>query len=62
MEKVAPNLKFVGHSTEIIGQSKIKGPLNELAFYQKFHFLHLAFCYEKAWFSEILPKTSFRKN
>ena len=27
MEKVAPNLKFVGHFTEIIQQSKIKGPL-----------------------------------
>ena len=27
MEKVAPNSKFVGHSTEIIRQSKIKGPL-----------------------------------
>ena len=27
MEKVAPNSKFVGHSTEIIQQSKIKGPL-----------------------------------
>ena len=28
MENVAPNSKFVGHSTEIILQSKIKGPLN----------------------------------
>ena len=27
MEKVVPNSKFVGHSTEIIQQSKIKGPL-----------------------------------
>ena len=27
MEKVAPNSKFVGHSTLIIRQSKIKGPL-----------------------------------
>ena len=27
MEKVVPNSKFVGHSTEIIWQSKIKGPL-----------------------------------
>ena len=27
MEKVVPNSKFVGHSTEIIRQSKIKGPL-----------------------------------
>ena len=27
MEKVAPHSKFVGHSTEIIWQSKIKGPL-----------------------------------
>ena len=27
MEKVAPNSKFVGHSTEIIQQSKIEGPL-----------------------------------
>ena len=27
MEKVAPNSKFVGHSTEIIWQSKIKVPL-----------------------------------
>ena len=26
-KKVAPNSKFVGHSTEIIQQSKIKGPL-----------------------------------
>ena len=24
---MVPNLKFVGHSTEIIGQSKIRGPL-----------------------------------
>ncbi len=30
MEKVAPNSKFVGHSTEIIQQSKIKGPLNKI--------------------------------
>ena len=29
MEKVAPNSKFVGHSTEIIRQSKIKGPLKK---------------------------------
>jgi len=29
MEKVAPNSKFVGHSTEIIRQSKIKGPLKQ---------------------------------
>ena len=27
MAKVAPNSKFVRHSTEIIRQSKIKGPL-----------------------------------
>ena len=27
MEKEAPNSKFVGHSTEIIWQSKIKEPL-----------------------------------
>lgn len=27
MEKEAPNSKLVGHSTEIIQQSKIKGPL-----------------------------------
>ena len=27
MEKLAPNSKFAGHSTEIIRQSKIKGPL-----------------------------------
>ena len=27
MEKVVPNSKFVGQSTEIIRQSKIKGPL-----------------------------------
>ena len=27
MEKVAPNLKFVWHSTEIIRQSKIRAPL-----------------------------------
>ena len=27
MEKVVPILKFVGHSTEITQQSKIKGPL-----------------------------------
>ena len=27
MEKVAPNSKFVGYSTEIIQQSKIKEPL-----------------------------------
>ena len=30
MEKVAPNSKFVGHSTEIIWQSKIKGPLRSV--------------------------------
>ena len=30
MEKVAPNSKFVGHSTEIIRQSKIKGTLPEV--------------------------------
>ena len=30
MEKLAPNSKFVGHSTEIIRQSKIKGPLFRL--------------------------------
>ena len=29
MEKVAPNSKFVGHSSKIIMQSKNKGPLNE---------------------------------
>ena len=29
MEKVVPNSKFVGHSTEIIRQRKIKGPLVE---------------------------------
>ena len=29
MEKVAPNSEFVGHSTEIIWQSKIKGTLKE---------------------------------
>ena len=29
MEKVAPNSKFFGHSTEIIWQSKIKGPLSQ---------------------------------
>ena len=27
MEKVVPNLEFVGHSTKIIRQSKIKGPV-----------------------------------
>ena len=27
MENVAPNSKFVGHSTEIIWLNKIKGPL-----------------------------------
>ena len=27
MEKVVPNSKFVGYSTEIIQQIKIKGPL-----------------------------------
>ena len=27
MEKVAPNSKFVGHSTDIIRQSKIRAPL-----------------------------------
>ena len=30
MEKVVPNSKFVGHSTEIIRQSKIKGTLTLL--------------------------------
>ena len=30
MEKVAPNSKFVGYSTEIIRQSKNKGPLTHL--------------------------------
>ena len=29
MEKEAPNSKFVGHSTEIIQQSKIEGPLTD---------------------------------
>ena len=29
MEKVVPNSKFIGHSTEIIRQSKIKGPLRD---------------------------------
>ena len=29
MEKVAPNSKFDGNSTEIIEQRKIKGPLRE---------------------------------
>ena len=29
MEKVAQNSKFVGHSNEIIQQSKIRGPLKE---------------------------------
>ena len=30
MAKLAPNSKFIGHSTEIIGQSKMKGPLRNL--------------------------------
>ena len=30
MEIVAPNSKLVGHSTEIIGEIKIKGPLLSL--------------------------------
>ena len=30
MEKVAPNSKFVGHSTRIIQQSKIRGPLSDI--------------------------------
>ena len=29
MEKVGPNSKFVGHSTKIIWQSKIKGSLKK---------------------------------
>ena len=29
MEKVATNSKFVGHSTEIIWQSKIRAPLSK---------------------------------
>ena len=33
MKKVVPNSKFVGHSTEIIRQSKIKGPLSKLIFF-----------------------------
>ena len=33
MEKVAPNSKFVGHSTEIIRQIKIKGPLLPISKY-----------------------------
>ena len=36
MEKVAPNLKSLGHSTEIIQQSKIKGPLRVGVIYLKF--------------------------
>ena len=42
MEKVGPNSKFFGHSTEIIQQSKIKGPLSEQAPTKKFSIL-LAF-------------------
>ena len=30
MEKMAPNSKFIGHSTKIIWQSKIKGPLSSI--------------------------------
>ena len=32
IEKVAPDSRFVGHSTEIIFQSKMKGPLLYLLF------------------------------
>ena len=35
MEKVAPNSRFVGHSTEIIRQSKIKGPLRKQTRFKK---------------------------
>ena len=41
-KKVVPNSKFVGHSTEIIRQSKIKGPLQTWKYIMKelfFHFL-----------------------
>ena len=31
MQKLAPNSEFVGHSTEIIQQSKFKGPLTSAA-------------------------------
>ena len=30
MEKVAPNSKFVGHSTEVIWQCKIRAPLKQI--------------------------------
>ena len=35
MEKVTPSSKFVGHSTEIIRLSKIKGPLTVQEQYPK---------------------------
>ena len=37
MEKVAPNSKFVGHSTEIIRQSKIKEPLTYMVLNTKIY-------------------------
>ena len=33
MEEVAPSSKFVGHSTEIIRQSKINGPFTDTPLY-----------------------------
>ena len=38
MEKAVPNSKFVGHSTEIFQQSKIKGPLTDSSYYEIFCF------------------------
>ena len=35
MEKVAQNSKFVGHSTETIWQSQIKGALNAIQIMEK---------------------------
>ena len=47
MEKLMPNLKFVGHFTEVIWQSKIKGSLNEAVWNQvscyMFQFTTLSF-------------------
>ena len=38
MENLAPNSKFVGHFTEIIWQSKIKGLLHSVFVYISLHF------------------------
>ena len=43
MENVAPNSKFIGHSTEIILQSKIRAPLKILNSNLKQNYLNSEF-------------------